>query len=402
MSFDLGTFGVRKDAFIPGMSGCDRCGLYKKCNSPKLEITGNGGQRILFVGGCNTKDEDRTGTHCTGKIGQLLRDVVTELGFSTNIDCWTTNAVQCGTRFGKPEPKEINACRVRVWKEIEEKKPSIIIPLGPVANTSVLFPYWKKNLGKILIWRGLQIPTEDGFWICPTVSPGYVFAHEKGRGEFYNPAVRTIFKQDIQKAFSKLGKAPVVPRIKDKVSILWDEDDIIEATHNILLENKPTAMDYEASGLKLEKKGHFLYSCSLCNNSSIAYSFLLNTPGILAALKELLQSNVPMIAHNMQYEERSTRAILHCTVRNWIHDTMQVAHLEDNRQGYIGLKTQSFVHFGIKDYSKVVDKFLKSGEKDGNAMNSVEKVPKEELLLYGGMDALLTFMLYQKQIEVMS
>ena len=108
------------------------------------------------------------------------------------------------------------------------------------------------------------------------------------------------------------------------------------------------------------------------------------------------------MAHNMKYEMTWTETILGYSVKNWEWDSMQAAHILDNRGGVTGLKFQVYVNFGISDYASEVKPFLESGSKDANALNRIEELiategGKQKLLLYGGLDSLYEYKLAIKQ-----
>ena len=80
-----------------------------------------------------------------------------------------------------------------------------------------------------------------------------------------------------------------------------------------------------------------------------------------------------------------------------MHDTVIAAHVFDNRRGISGLKFQSYVNFGLPDYSKGMDKYLQGDPKDANSFNHIYSAPKRVLLKYNAIDSLMTFWLAMKQ-----
>ena len=80
---------------------------------------------------------------------------------------------------------------------------------------------------------------------------------------------------------------------------------------------------------------------------------------------------------------------------------MLAAHVLDNRTGVCGLKTQSYIHFGLPDYNSHIEKFLKS-DGGGNTFNKIHQIPTVDLLTYGGMDAMLEFRLASIQTDLQS
>jgi len=79
---------------------------------------------------------------------------------------------------------------------------------------------------------------------------------------------------------------------------------------------------------------------------------------------------------------------------------MNASHILDNRASFSGLKFQSFIRWGIEDYDKEMRSFIRS--KNGSEFNMIEEAPLDKLLLYNGIDALLTLKLYHEQRKEMS
>ena len=101
-----------------------------------------------------------------------------------------------------------------------------------------------------------------------------------------------------------------------------------------------------------------------------------------------------------------TEKILGYPVKNWAWDSMQAAHILNNREGITSLKFQVYVNFGIEDYGSEVHPYLESGDKNANAFNRIEEListdaGKQKLLLYGGLDSLYEYWLAIKQMGVM-
>ena len=115
----------------------------------------------------------------------------------------------------------------------------------------------------------------------------------------------------------------------------------------------------------------------------------------MPAMGKLLRSDRPKIAANIKFEERWTRRVFGHSVRNWAWDTMQVAHILDNRRGITGLKFQSFCLLGMEPYNNGVKSYIE-GE-GGNGPNRLRETDMADLLLYNGLDSLLEWKLAKMQ-----
>ncbi len=371
---------------------CVSCGLYKDCLSPKMEPFGKFRKKILNIGEAPGEVEDKTNKPFQGKTGQLLQRTYKKLGVDLFEDCLNINAVHCRP-FDKngynrtPTNYEIECCRKSTLKVIDEYKPEIIILLGNSAIYSLIGHRWKKDLGGVSKWRGWTIPDQDfKAWICPTFHPSYVERSDSGVEE-------TVWKNDLNQAFLK---------VLDKLPI-YKEPRIETITDLYMLVNirGEVAIDFETTGLKPHAPGHRIVSCSVAPGPDHAYVFML--PGSQSERKPLIDllasTKIGKIAQNIKYEHNWSKVRLKTEVQNWIWDTMQASHVLDNRPGVTGLKFQTYVQFGVVDYSSEIEPYLQAV--DGTNANSLNKIMelvskpggKEKLLTYNGYDSINTYRL---------
>lgn len=378
------TFGVKH-------IGCDYCELYKDCRSPRMEPTGLGKRGILVIAEAPGNIEDEQGAQLVGRAGQLLRDSLWDMGIHLDRDCWKTNSVQCRPMDARgsnrtPTSKEIGHCRSRVWGDIERLKPKVIILLGNVALESFLGGRWKKDMGGITRWRGWTIPDRDvKAWVCPTFHPSFVMRSE---GE---PVVRLVFEQDLQQAVD-YAETPF-PDYGDEISQIKILPTPRETELYLKSLNKECpdfmAFDFETSGLKPYREGHFIRTCAISTRrGTTAFSVYDN---IKPALKELLENpKIGKSAHNLKFEDLWGAECLDALTESWAWCSQTVAHILDGRGKISSLKFQAYVRFGIIDYDSDIAHFLKSpNDKDSNAFNRIAEAPLDKLLTYNGVDALL-------------
>ena len=361
---------------------CASCGLYRDCKSPRMEAYGNFKKRIMTIGEAPGKVEDTKGKPWQGKTGQLLQRTLKGLGIDLFEDCISLNAVNCRPEDNRtPTNYEIDCCRVRVLKLIDEYKPEVILLLGGSAVYSVIGHRWKRDLGGITKWRGWCIPDQDlKAWICPTFHPSYV---ERGERE-----VMTIWKQDLREALDCEEFPESKPTKVDQISDLSPLDDITSGV---------VAIDYETTGLKPHAKGHRIIAAAVADTDDHAWSFLMpKTKREREPLLRLLANpNVKKIAHNIKFEDAWSNARLKQSIGGWGWDSMLAAHLLDNRPGVTSLKFQAYVLLGISDYEQEVSSYLHSKTKGGNELNNIHKLLESrngitDLLLYVGLDTIYT------------
>ena len=156
--------------------------------------------------------------------------------------------------------------------------------------------------------------------------------------------------------------------------------------------------DLECTTLKPESGEAEIVCCAVCWEGKKTFAFPWHGE-VIEAMRDFLLSPVKKIAANMKYEDRFVSRKLGVEVKNWHFDTMQAAHIEDNREGVTSLKFQAFVRLGQGGYDEHIESYLKS--KNSNKANQIKRLSMRELLLYCGMDALLEFKLAEIQMREM-
>ena len=104
----------------------------------------------------------------------------------------------------------------------------------------------------------------------------------------------------------------------------------------------------------------------------------------------------------MKYEDNWLNVLHDIRVNPWAFDTMQAAHILDNRPGITSLKFQAYVRFGVLGYDEEVDPYLKA--KSSNEVNRIMELVNSpegfrKLMLYNGIDSLMEYRLALKQME---
>lgn len=374
-------------------AGCGTsCKLDRRCKSARMPLAGKGKLRVMLVGEAPGKDEDRRGEPFVGESGKELEAALHDIGIDMNAECWKTNAVACRPPDNRtPTPQEIGACRPLLVEAVRTHRPDVVVPLGASAIRSVVGRTWTEQIGTVERWRGWTIPDQElGCWICPTYHPSFIMRDDEGS------VARLLWKQDLERAFGMLGK--VIPAYRINIDKITGKEPSLEATSFAIREMQcaeAVAFDYETSGLKPDCRGHFIYTVAFSDGlSSTSFRLTDDTEPLVV---EMLQAGVPKIAHNAAFEKRWTDACLNVEIHNWQSphgDTMQNAHVIDNRRGISRLEFQVYVHFGLcwKDETQ---RFLKADTSNG--INNVKKAPLNKLLRRNAIDALVTHMLWQKQ-----
>jgi uracil-DNA glycosylase family 4 len=350
------------------------CKLNRSCKHPNMPVRGQGKEKVLVISGTISQEEDACGDRFVGAVGQYLQETFERLGFDLCRDCWTYSAVNCCALL--PSFQEIQTCRKHVLSVIRELKPKVTILLGNTAIMSVIGSRWKRDAGySVDRWRGWRIPDAVlQTYLCPVYSPEVPQRH--GMLEF-------MWVKDLAQALA-LVRSPFPlfdPGITGGSSLV----------KKIICETRePLAVDYETSGVKPDKKGHFIRVIGVADSTRSAACLITQLD--IRVLQHLLL-NVPKIGHNIKYEERWSRRCLDIECKRWLWCTMTSAHIFDNRKGILSLKFQGYVHFGVCGYEAEVD----FGTSDSNSINNIKAIPASVLCRYCAMDCRLTKDLAKQQ-----
>jgi uracil-DNA glycosylase family 4 len=115
------------------VSGCALCPL-AETRTKVVFGSGNADADLMFVGEAPGAEEDRQGLPFVGRAGQLLSELLGEIGLARE-DVFIANVLKSrppGNR--NPLPNEIEACQPWLWKQIALIQPRVIASLGNFAT----------------------------------------------------------------------------------------------------------------------------------------------------------------------------------------------------------------------------------------------------------------------------
>jgi uracil-DNA glycosylase len=378
---------VQKEKPLGLAPKCGACGLYLKCQSPKMEVWGQGKRKVLVVGEAPGQTEDDEGRPFIGKAGQFLRDTLEQIEIDLDQDCWVTNSLICRPpNNATPDLKQIEYCRPNLLNTINRLFPNVVVLLGRSAVSSLMPVYWKDDVGTLERWVGWQIPGPS-HWICPTYHPSFLLRSNSS-------LLNRMFQDHLDKAFSI--KENSFPPTLPHVQCLYETDEVEQAIFK-LLDSEWIAFDYETNCLKPEYPKARLYSCSLSDGKTTV-AFPWNPPNQYALARLLRNKGIKKIASNLKFEERWTKRAYGYGVANWGWDTMLSAHCLDNRPGICSLKFQSWVKLGVPTYNGHIAPYLESKR---GWYNRIEQIALQDLLFYNGVDAYLEHKLAMQQRKEM-
>lgn len=368
---------------------CGKCGLYKTCQSPKMDPTGEGRRKILIVAEAPGKQEDAEGIQLCGRSGQFLEQVLRELGIKMRKDCWLTNSLICRPpNNATPKDKQLGYCQPNLINTIKRLNPEIIIPLGAPAVKQLMRWCWKaEKIEGIGRWVGWQIPHQGlNTWICPAWHPSYVMREtQKSR------LCRRIFKDHLKQAISKEARPwDKLPDYESQIEKIHSSSKAAKIIRKFNRKGGLIAFDYETNMLKPDDDRARIISCSVCWRGKRTIAFLWHGEAIDAMRDLLLGSSTKKIASNLQFENRWTIKEFGESVVNWDWDTMLGAHWLDSRKKICGLKFQSLIHLGYESYDDHIKPLLGTNG-DDMVNQAMKEIDVDSLLLYNGLDSLLEY-----------
>lgn len=371
---------------------CGACGLSKQCRTPKMRPTGRGRRGVLVVAEAPGAEEDDRGVQLVGKTGREFRRRLSKIGIDLDRDCWKTNAVICRPPDNKIEERHIESCRPNLIKTVEELRPSVIILLGASAIKSLVTYDWGKKPGRLESWVGWRIPSQRwNAWICPTWHPSFIDRMSRDK------VLGVLFDRHLKNAF-ELDGPPWTdpPDYESRVKTIKSPGDAAKAIRGFL-DAPMAAFDYETDRLKPDHSDRWLVSCAISDGArTIAYPW---EGKAVEATREFLRSPVRKIGANIKFEERWTRRVLRCGVKNWHWDTVNAAHTLNNAKGVTSVEFQAYVRLGLPAYGIEVKPYLEA--ESGNAQNQIRNLGIEKLLFYNGMDALVEYLIAVDQMSEM-
>src|SRR5688572_25043147 len=182
---------------------CEGCPLFANATQTGF---GSGPARadVMMVGEQPGDVEDRQGKPFVGPAGRLLDRLMEEAGLSRQ-RVYLTNAVKHfkwtprGKRrlHGKPNSREIFACRPWLEAELEAVKPDLLVLLGSTAAQSLLGPKFR-----VTKERGRPIETEWAPWTMATYHPSALLRAVKMPG---GEQLRAEFLADLRLVARKLN-----------------------------------------------------------------------------------------------------------------------------------------------------------------------------------------------------
>ena len=393
---------ARKEIDIEQLDSlCGKCGLFKDCKTKRMEVSGTGKKEILIIGDTPSSSDDQNAIQFAGDSGKYFTDLLHNHGINLVRDCWKVNAVRCHNTLKDLTPSA-KLCSGYIHKLLYTLKPKFVLILGAAGLVSVLHEDFSNR--DVMRWRGVAFPDEKFKTVFfNTFHPRDIEKDSK------NYLLKALFERDIEKACNHSRSIRISRKNISDYESYVKHLTVFKDVENLLLRilrDKPTLYhDYETSGLKPFKPGHFVATVGFALSTTEAYCFPYQFNDFwnkkdLTRIEDLWSKilddpEIKKIAHNIKMEDVWGTVIFKTVPQGWIWDTMMSEHIIDNRAQWTGLKFQSFIKYGVRPYDKLIEEFIKSPDDSG--FNNVHKAPLKELMTYCGLDCIFGMMLFEDQ-----
>jgi uracil-DNA glycosylase family 4 len=340
---------------------------------------GENRERILCVGEAPSVEDDKAGKPFVedGKSGELLRAVCGEIGIDVDRDMLLTHVITTHPLRGKfPKWGDIGWYLKQLTNLIDETQPKLIVCLGARAARAVLDPNYSLVNMTMYRARGRLIPRGNS-WVGCTYHPSYINRMGGLDSEYGAHFVKDVAKYCLS--------TPSPPRIVEPGDIIHDCDFDKMAEEFLREENWPIAYDLETTGL-IPGQDHII-CVSYCGAKTSAYVTMLDTPEAHHFYDWFINSKIPKIIHNAQFENSWSLEQFGNSVADVVWDTQLVEHGLDSRKdikGNTALETVTFLRFN-RYYKGLVNR---------KSMSTTERL---KLITYSGKDAWYTQGAYQLQ-----
>jgi DNA polymerase len=115
------------------VSACTKCALHET-RTKAVFGAGNADADLMFVGEAPGAEEDRQGLPFVGRAGQLLNQMLEEIGLSRE-DVFICNVLKSRPPDNRdPLPGEIAACEPYLWEQVRLIEPRVVCTLGNFAT----------------------------------------------------------------------------------------------------------------------------------------------------------------------------------------------------------------------------------------------------------------------------
>jgi DNA polymerase len=165
---------------------CLHCPLGRTDNHNFIFGSGSSNAKLIIIGEAPGKNEEEQGLPFVGRSGKLLTQTLASLGINRD-DIFITNIVKCRPQNNRtPTPKEVDAYKDLLFKQIEIIQPKAICTLGSVALQVLL-----EKPQKISSLRGTFFYYKNTP-VMPTYHPAYILRNTEKLPDFIKDITKVV------------------------------------------------------------------------------------------------------------------------------------------------------------------------------------------------------------------
>lgn len=168
---DAKSYAEFKKALID--SECTKCPLSERRRHIVVD-RGNPDAKVLMIGEAPGENEDIQGKAFVGRAGQLMDEMMREVGIDTNRDTLIANVVKCRPPENRaPKQDEVDQCKPFLQKQIQLVKPKFIVLLGATALKHLIPGKADSAMGSE-VGNAFEHPDYPGAQIMILYHPAYI------------------------------------------------------------------------------------------------------------------------------------------------------------------------------------------------------------------------------------
>jgi len=340
---------------------CKECSLGK--HNQCLAGTGPVPSQLMIVGQNPGLTEIRTGLPFQGKSGELLNQVLRQVGLERK-EIYITNIVKGYIAPGKNVSKTtVRICSSKhLAKEVEVVKPKVIICLG--AKAASFFTSKRVGIGSYFYHDTYKC------FIVITVHPARLFRSN-------DPRLKKVLVESFVTAKKLLTANVETSTSEPNISVVLTPEELSQFFNTVVL-GKRIALDLETTGFDFKSDSILVIGLSDGRQTvGIDFALFLDNEQYKNRLVALLASR-EIITQNGKFDAKFLLSNGIDITDNIVFDTMLASNLLNPNQPH-SLEALS---------SKYLHTYLTKGTID---FDNVEQYSKAELARYVGNDAWMTF-----------
>lgn len=373
--------------------GCEVCPSDKDRNlrAPKMKPEGNPQGLVYLLSNSPTPAEDENGLW----TGPAAREIMKKMPYELRAEVRYNNMVNCAngtSEHTSPDVRQIECCRGRVIKDIEETKPLVVVGVGDDPL------HWATGItGSAIPFRGTLIPVRLGTHVCwyyPILYPNYTNRESKKVGEYELTLQHDLTYLDEEIAngltFPTMMPGPYDEGIEYITGTEPGDMQRLEEALHWIIQQPRHGLDYETSAIApLDAPDPKIWTAALGTyERTIAYPIHHEDGwGTESRMRKVLNMTGEAIyqsgrkrCHQVGFEQTWSshffgQRILRRT--EW-DDTMAMGNVLDGRPGTQGLDSRLRIRAGF---------FLKAQSRVDVSVNGWIKMHSlKDVLRYNGMD----------------